>query len=358
MENPFKFGSVVEAQYFTDRRQERDYLLQILQSPNHAVLISPRRFGKSSLVQETLRTVRRPRISLNLQAVTSTTRLAEALLRRVFALYPYEKVRHYFSHFRLIPTFSVNPVTGTTEVSFHPDADSQIAMEDVFDLLEKLGKNKRLIVILDEFKEILKIDRNLDSILRSIMQEQQNINYVLMGSQEDMMKKIFERKKSPFYHFGALIRLDKIPYEDFFRYLSDRFGRLPQVPDAAAVSDEILRITSCHPYYTQQLAFQTWYVALSGSDGDPVGLAAEQLVRMHDFDYERLWDGMNMTNRAVLMQLATSKSSPLGKRSQPTSTVFSALKRLIAAGIVIKLDSYEIDDPFFARWIRETLNSD
>ena len=52
MENPFKFGTVVEGKYFTDRVDERAFLEQILDSPNHAVLISPRRFGKSSLVKE------------------------------------------------------------------------------------------------------------------------------------------------------------------------------------------------------------------------------------------------------------------------------------------------------------------
>ena len=78
MQNPFKFGSIVEGEYFTDRTKERAFLRQIIDSPNHAVLISPRRFGKSSLVAETLKNEDREVIALNLQSVTSSKSLSVA----------------------------------------------------------------------------------------------------------------------------------------------------------------------------------------------------------------------------------------------------------------------------------------
>ena len=190
MENPFKFGTVVDGKYFTDRTQERAFLRQILDSPNHAVLISPRRFGKSSLVAETLNKEKREVISLNIQAVTSSVRMAEALYRQFFKRHPLSKAKHYLSHLRIVPTLSINPITNSPEVSFLPNVNSQVVLEDAFALLEKAGEKSRLIVVLDEFQDILTLEKGLDKILRSIMQEQKNINYVLMGSQEDMMKRI------------------------------------------------------------------------------------------------------------------------------------------------------------------------
>ena len=78
-------------------------------------------------------------------------------------------------------------------------------------LLEKAhSENDRLIVVLDEFQEIRDIAPNLDRQLRSIMQEQKHINYVLLGSQESMMTDIFEDKKSPFYHFVESSFLKKV----------------------------------------------------------------------------------------------------------------------------------------------------
>lgn len=69
--NPFKFGTIVEGKFFTDRVAETAQLEQKLDSENHIVLISPRRFGKSSLVQHVLSQTDRPLIQLDLQYVLS-----------------------------------------------------------------------------------------------------------------------------------------------------------------------------------------------------------------------------------------------------------------------------------------------
>ena len=110
----------------------------------------------------------------------------------------------------------------------------------------------RIIVVLDEFQEILDLDPRLDKKLRAIMQNQKNINYILLGSQESMMTDIFEKKKSPFYHFGELMRLGKLPRENFHKYLSERLKEcFPN--NSNEIADHILDYTFCHPYYSQQL---------------------------------------------------------------------------------------------------------
>ena len=350
MQNPFKFGSIVDGEYFTDRVKERAFLRQIVDSPNHAVLISPRRFGKSSLVAETLVGESREIISLNMQSVTSSIKMAEALYRKFFTKHPIEKARSYLSHLRIVPTISVNPLTNLPEVSFVPSVNPQVVLEDAFALLEKAGSKKKLIVILDEFQEILQLEKGLDKILRSIMQEQKNINYILMGSQEDMMKKIFLRKKSPFYHFGSTIYLGRIPVEDFSQFIEER---LPVGYSGKGIASRVLEFTECHPYYTQQLSFQVWFECQQGATAeDVVEISIEDIVRSHDFDYSRLWETMNKTNRLVLIKLANTNTTPLENPEIPSSTIFSALKRMVSAGILIKNGKYVFDDPFFKLWIR------
>ena len=353
MENPFKFGTVVEGKYFTDRADERVFLAQILDSPNHAVLISPRRFGKSSLVKEVLNSQNREVISVNLQAVTSVHKLAEVLYRQFFSRRPLDKAKHYLSKLRIAPTLSYNPLTDSPEFSLLSSADKKVVLEDVFGVLEKAGEKKRLIVVLDEFPEILQIEKGLDKMLRSIMQEQKNINYILMGSQEDMMKKIFLRKKSPFYHFGSIIHLDRIPAPEFKQYIEQR---LPREGQNKGLADEIVSFTSCHPYYTQQLAFQVWFELQQGEEvTSAVSTAVEHIVHAHDFDYSRLWESMNRTNRIVLLKLATSATPPLENPELPSSTIYSALKRLVSAGILIKNGKYVYDDPFFKLWVKSII---
>ena len=351
MNNPFKFGSVVDEPYFTDRINELAYIKHSMNSANHIVLISPRRFGKTSLVKKAIKEINRPSIFINLQMAVSVENLASLLLKEIFKLRPFEKVKHLMTHFRVIPTISTNPFSDAVDVSFQPNLDTTAILEDAFALLEKVSSpTKRIITVFDEFQEIMGIEKGLDKRLRAIMQEQQNINYIFLGSQESMMTQIFERKKSPFYHFGMLMHLDKIPYDDFMQYITQR---LPLKYDTQAkdIAKDILNTTLCHPYFTQQLASQVWEI-LTYSDvkENIVKEAVEQLTIIHDLDFERLWMNFNKTDKYILLNLA-HKKQPSSTRSLPTSTIYSSVKRLMQMGYIIKINEYEIEDPFFRNWL-------
>ena len=181
MENPFKFGTVVDGDYFTDRTQELVYVKQVLDSRNHLVLISPRRFGKTSLVLKAAKETARPVLFLNFETVTDTRDLAAALLKRLFKLYPMERLRHLMRSFRFVPTISMSAVGDSVDVSFMPRIDENVVLEDAFALMEKVSDERRLIVVFDEFQEVNAIESKLDRTLRAIMQMQHNINYVLFA---------------------------------------------------------------------------------------------------------------------------------------------------------------------------------
>ncbi len=354
MENPFKFGTIVEDEFFTDREEEVAYIRQFMNSANHLILISPRRFGKSSVVEKAVKTINRKHITVNLQQVTSLTDFSAKLLKEFFKVHPLERVRHLISHFRIIPMVTTNTLTGSMEVSFQPSADATVLLEDVMTLIEKAhSEHDRLIVVLDEFQEIHAISTGLDRILRAVMQRQKHVNYILLGSQESMMTDIFENKKSPFYHFGELMRLKKLPREDFHRYLTLRltpcFGQ-----QSVRLADRILDYTACHPYYTQQLAANVWQVGmLQPETADPFGKAVEHIVIAHSLDYERLWMNLNRTNKWILQRMVSGKSFQNGE--QRTSTIYSALKKLQKQGFVIYTDRYEMEDPFFKLWIEKEM---
>ena len=197
MENPFKFGTIVEEKYFTDRVEEVAYIEQFMKSVNHLVLISPRRFGKSSVVAQ-------------------------------------------------------------------------------------------------------------------------------------------------------------LPRDDFHRYLSDRLAGC-YAENHAELADRILDYTSCHPYYSQQLAANVWQIGvLQPATTDPLQKAIDHIVTTHGLDYERLWMNFNRTNKWILQRLASKK--PLQSGEYRTSTIYSALKRLQKDGYVIYSDHYELEDPFFKEWILDNNN--
>jgi len=229
MENPFKFGSLVDAPYFTDRVKELDYIVQFLKSENHLVLMSPRRFGKSSLVKKAVIQTQRPYLWLNMQAVLSKEDFAAKLLKELLNQFKLEKMMHYLRNFRIIPSINMNPMT-----------------------------------------------------------------------------------------------------------------------------DEILTFTSCHPYYTQQLSFAVWNNLVAGKNEDVLQLAVEDIITTHDLDYERLWLNFNKTDKYVMVSICEG-NNPAQDRNQPTSTMTRALLRLSKKGYIIRSDRYEIEDPFFRKWILKNM---
>jgi hypothetical protein len=251
---------------------------------------------------------------------------------------------------------SIDPVTNNVEVGFQPRVDNFVHLEDVLNLIEKLGEEKtRPIVIFDEFQDLLSLDKSLDKRLRSVIQFHKNINYVFLGSSESMMKQIFENKKSPFYHFGQLFTLNTIPYNDFFIFLRNRFVTITDKADE--ISEKILNFSNGHPHYTQQLAFHVWLALKRDKYSDNiVNEIVEDIILLHDNDFERLWSTFNNTDKKVLIELAFTQAnllsaSVLYKSTSASSTIFSAMKRLAKKGVLIKTGKYEIDDPFFRKWI-------
>jgi len=361
--NPFKFGSIVDEPYFTNRTVEIGQVTSVLNSSNHLILISPRRYGKSSLVYKVIRTLDRPVIAVDLQLITSIDDLASQLLKRIYRIYPAERIKHFIRDFRIIPTVSLNPATNEVDIAFqHASVDFPM-LEDVLNMIDKLSsEKKRVIVVMDEFQEVSRLNTNLVRQLRSVMQHHQHVNYVFLGSQESMIREIFDKKKSPFYHFGFLLTLSKINRPDFRNYLVN--GLHLQSEKSVGIADNILDFTKCHPYYTQQLAFSVWGILSGNPESDnAAGQAIDEIVKIHDMDYERLWGTFNNTDKKLLIGMSESGLTPLSEAFYrkydmgAPSTVFSSLKRIMKNGYITKLENkYEIDDPFFSYWITQRRN--
>ncbi|MFA7423304.1 MAG: ATP-binding protein [Acholeplasmataceae bacterium] len=356
--NPFKFGSVVQEPYFTDRVIEQADIKKVLSSANHLIIISPRRYGKTSLIKKVVSSLERPLIFLDLQLITDINDFASQILKRVYRVYPFERLKGFLKNFRVTPSINLNPLTNEVDVSFLSNSNHTLLLEDVFNLLDKLGTaQKKPIVVLDEFQDIKRLNPDLDKHLRAIIQHHQNINYVFMGSIESMMRQIFEEKKSPFYHFGQLMPLDKIPYQEFTNFIIQGFQ--DKTREVEPLAEIILQITQCHPYYTQQLAYTVWN---KWDDNLPVkelvNSTVDYLVRIHDNDYQRIWQNQNQTDKKILIQIAQGQEQLLSQNSiqqmgfKSTSTLYSGLTRLTQQGYVVKANSnYELDDPFFKSWI-------
>ncbi len=363
-ENPFKFGTVVSDTYFTNWQKENTSIKTLLSSPNHLTLIAPRRYGKTSLIFKVLEESQRKSIYIDFQLINSINDFASQYLKRIYKLYPIERIKGFLRHFRVLPEISLNPLNDEINISFKSSSSKeQDLLEDVLNLLDKVAdKSDRPVVVLDEFQDIYRIDKSFDRKLRSIMQKHTGINYIFLGSMESMMREIFENKKAPFYHFSQLMYLQKISREDFTHYITRRI--VFEGVDSESIANRILDISQCHPHYTQQLAYQVWHVLKSyPKTDDAVACALEEILKIHDLDFERLWETFNTTDKKILLALSLDYQQPYSSdflaltEIASTSTILSAMKRLSMRSYVTHLGPlYEIEDPFFKRWIIKRRN--
>lgn len=362
LRNPFKYGSIVDDPYFTNRVEELEQIKSILHSDVNLIMMSPRRYGKTSLIMKAIKEINRPVILMDMQVVTSEMDFAEQLLKKIHKLFLYEKIKTFLKSFRIVPTVLINPISDEINITFNSNKSGDIALEDVLNIINKLSsKSKRLIVVFDEFQAIRKIEKGMENRLRSILQHHTNVNYVFLGSQESLIRDIFENSKSPFYHFGYLFLLSKIPEKDFQTYLQKRlkniFNRYNEI------SKNILKFSKGQPYYTQQLAFSVWEELIYEEINNPVEIAISKIVSHHDVDFERLWNTLNRTDMKILIGLATSENLPLSDmflqnyNIGSSSTAYSSIMKLTREGLVNKSQNgYEIEDPFFREWIIQKRN--
>lgn len=329
MKNPFTYGTTVDESQFLGRKAELERVKQLLNNKEHLALIGPCRFGKTSLVQLALKQTRRPYLVLNWQHVINANDFVMQLLREV------KKVRKH----EPLQLSSNDPLT------------------EVMELLESTGQTKPgFTVVFDGFQEVKEQDIYLIKRLAQLIREQEHVTYIFLGNQESGMTDLFEKRKSPFWNIGEVLRLDKIPYDTLNNFVSSKMMAMAGVQNSKSITRNILEITNYHPYYTQQLAAQVWQILVNqGFTTNVVETAVNEIISMQDLNYERIWVSMNRTDRRVLQTLCRHQKI-FDDKSYPTSTTFSAVKRLMQAGYIVKNADYELEDPFFERWIMRFLS--
>src|SRR5205085_3900985 len=107
------------------------------------------------------------------------------------------------------------------------DRDVSRLAEEVFALPARLAEAQRrtVIVALDEFQAIGGFNGgSVEHALRAAVQHQREVGYVFAGSEPSLMERMLGPKR-PFYKAGPVIRLDKIPPDEFAAFIDARFTR-------------------------------------------------------------------------------------------------------------------------------------
>lgn len=373
-ENPFVFGEIIDEPNFVNRTTELAQLVRDLSDGQKVFLLSPRRFGKSSLVGLALLKLKKRHIhavSLTVSSYSNYAQFLEKFAEKVLrAAGPWDRVKDWVTRFgrNVKPDINYNMTTGEISVSLGKGAEfdpTPIAPE-VFAMPGELTKNAgfRMAICLDEFQQISEFDSgSVENAIRNQVQEQREVGYVFAGSQPSLMKEMLSAKR-PFHKAGPQMFLDKIPAYDWKDFIARQFGKRGRKLDEKAMAT-LLAAADLIPYDVQRIAHELWdYAELKDKrelDALDVNAVIEALVSGQSTYYELLWEQLSARQRAVLQALAQRGPAEIysqGVRSEfrlgPASTVQKALHSLDSKDILDRYkDAYFFVDPLLPHWIRK-----
>lgn len=371
METPFIFGKIATERNFTDREVETTSLVQNFTSLINTIIISPRRWGKSSLVNKARKIALEKDNNLRICHIDLFnvrneedfySLLARNVIKETSTKWDeaVETTKSLFS--RLVPKISIG-TDPANEVSIDFDwKEVKDNPDEVLDLAEKIAKKKglKIVICIDEFQNIAEFEEPdyFQKKLRSHWQLHQNVSYCLYGSKRHMMLNIFTDSSKPFYKFGDLKFLNKIDTKYLVEFFKKRFTDTNKI-----ITDEachlIVELVENHPYYAQQLAQQSWLRSENECTVDIVKEAHSALVEQLSLLFTTITETLttqqlNYIKALIAGEKSISSAETMSKYKITSATSIARSKTALVQKDILDIQAGKVSfqDPIYAYWLK------
>ena len=372
MKNPFVIKPYESKELFCDREEELSLMVQGCINHTDMTLISQRRMGKTGLIlrlfDELHETgLNRQTIYVDIYASRSIDDfiklLAEAAMR---TFQPKSSIGEKLISFikSLRPQLSFDTITGEPQlqIAYQTMHEKEYTLRGLFDFLDAQGEP--VIIAIDEFQQIRDYpEKNMEALLRSYIQQTQNLTFIFCGSKKHLMADIFANEKKPFYSSTTFISLEKISetaYTQFIRHLFDVNGR--KIGDDAI--QFILEWTRRHTYYTQQLCHTIFANGDEDVTLDVVKVSCEQLMRQGEAVYlqyrqmltDKQWNYLIAVAKEGCVKQITASAFLKNHKIGTPSVSRRLAEALVEKGLLnddVRIDgtTYTVSDVFFSHWL-------
>lgn len=374
--NPFVYGEVVTSAAFADREQERNRLARDLGEGQKVFLISPRRYGKSSLIRDVMQGLASRRtltVEVTVAASSSYVGFLEAYARALlsadtpesgFRRWAAELLRAVHPQLHFDPRRSGDARVSISFPAVRSARETARLADEIFALPARIAdaRGQRLAIALDEFQAITAFDDDhVEQALRAAVQHQRSVGYVFAGSEPSLMERMITPRR-PFYKAGPVVRLGKIDERVFAAFIETRFARSGIRPEDG-LGAAIVELAENVPYDVQRLAHETWDdVRTAGrktASLDDLHLTLVRLLDEQHTIFEEAWQRLTLIQRAVLRAIVVERGTELlaaGVRDRyrlpSASSVQSALTALVRQDIVMKDQGrYVVNDSLYREWM-------
>lgn len=370
--NPFIIGKYAGPEFFCDRASEADLLCHNLVNGRNVALMSDRRLGKTGLIEHTFAT----RLSkeeyytflIDIYTAKNLREFTYLLANEMFRVFSRKqtlltRLVTFLKSLNLSVTYSA--LTGEPEVSLKL---GQLSNPDVTldELLSYLAQaDKPCIVAIDEFQQIAYFEeKNMEELLRTKVQHQQNTNFVFAGSEKHLMEDIFNDPERPFYNsvvFQQLLPIKKDVYVDFAQDLFTTYGKKVDAKLVERLYDYFKGVT----WYMQLSMNEAFALTASGEaiDIDNFNTIIRHMIDIKRFTFEDRYQNLTEKQKAVLKALAeefpntpapTSREFIEKYHLKTASSVQTAIKSLVEKKIMREYHGErQISDLLFVLWLKE-----
>ena len=370
-EIPFVFGVRVEGNTFTDRKEETNRLKMNFLYGVNTILISPRRMGKTSLVEKVCSLVESE--SLKIAKIDAfgcrsehdfINAFATAVVRATSTKWEewMKNAKTFLSRF--VPKISIGQ-DPLSEFSIALEYNnSNTVTEDILQLPETIAKQKgiKIVICIDEFQQIADFPDSLtfQKKLRGIWQLQSNVSYCLYGSKKHMMETMFQSQSHPFYRFGDLLYLNKISEADWVEYICGRFN-VTGKEISPELATEICTVTDRYSSYVQQLSWLVWLQTDFQATKEDVEYGIDHMLDACEPLFIQQTESLSSYQMNFLRALTDgvttgfTRSEILNNYQLGTAANISRLKKALTEKDLITLTApkkLEISDPILALWLK------
>lgn len=366
----FPVGSPVGPEDVVDRE---DYVSQAkarLLDGKHLCIIGPRRTGKTTIVNEVLRQLQERGLlvaSVDLFKVASVRELAEsyanACLKNESGLDRTIRGLQELAG-QVSPRLKYRVEQAEIELALaltRKDADAHTLLSQALDLGEMVAvrRGKRLVVALDEFQDVSKLDGNeLLKRMRAHFQQHAHVSYIFLGSQQSWMREIFgQQQNQPFYRFALDFPLPEVPRAAWIDYICKKFGQRG-INVTGELADLLLSYSGGHPMDTMLLCSELYFalVELGATEPTPTlaRVANERCMALLSRVFDEMWQMLGTRKNVQFVAKRLAHGEPLYASSKMPVETFRALKHLLRAGVIerVRPGEYRFVEPMFAEYVR------
>jgi len=362
-------GRPVDGMQFIGREKEIQEIITYLKMGQSIVVIAPRRFGKTSLVLEVLRRMKKEKHYTGFIDVfeqIDLNQFSKSIIAEVLDNHGLKKSYQATkgSIIALIKNVKLKAVVDDFEILLgleDPEVKAIDQIASAVDFIEEFGSqaDKTITFAMDEYGDILKFDKAtaIIKMMRAKIQQQKHTTYLFSGSYESVMDSLFVDSKSPFYRLARKIELRYLEFSDVKKYMIKMLKKYQVDYDVKLIEDTI-DFLKAHPYYCQ-LALQQMFLYHTTKHKAPSFQDLLELIINSDRSYlEKIWEDISSNKEMayVLKHLSTHSSGIYTMANKENINASRAIKKLEGKGILYKENEiYHFYDPVFQQWIADTI---